>query len=180
MIQVKDKNFEISITHEELQQKISALADVLNKDYEGKSPILLGILNGSFMFAADLVRYLTFQHEIQFGKFSSYQGMNTTGKVKELIGITADLKDRDVIIVEDIVDTGVTMSNLIPQIKAKGAKSVEICTLLMKPEKLQVPLDVKYCAIEIDNLFVLGYGLDYDGLGRNYKDLYVVTSPDLP
>lgn len=174
MIQVKDKKFEISIPSEILQQKIAALADVLNKDYAGKSPILLGILNGSFIFAADLVRLLTFPHEIHFGKFSSYEGMGTTGKVKELIGINADLQDRDVIIVEDIVDTGITMSNLVPQIKAKGARSVEICTLLMKPEKLQVSLDVKYCAIEIDNLFVLGYGLDYDGLGRNYKDLYVV------
>ncbi len=174
MIQVKDKKFEISIPNEVLQQKISALADILNKDYEDKQPLLISILNGSFMFAADLVRYLNFQHEIQFAKFSSYEGTQTTGKVKELIGLTGDISGRDIIIVEDIVDTGITMSKLIPQIKAKGAKSVEICTLLMKPEKLQVELDVKYCAIEIDNLFVLGYGLDYDGLGRNYKDLYVV------
>lgn len=174
MIQVKDKKFEISIPNEVLQQKISALADILNKDYEDKQPLLISILNGSFMFAADLVRYLNFQHEIQFAKFSSYEGTQTTGKVKELIGLTGDICGRDIIIVEDIVDTGITMSKLIPQIKAKGAKSVEICTLLMKPEKLQVELDVKYCAIEIDNLFVLGYGLDYDGLGRNYKDLYVV------
>lgn len=174
MIQVKDKKFEISIPNEVLQQKISALADILNKDYEDKLPLLISILNGSFMFAADLVRYLNFQHEIQFAKFSSYEGTQTTGKVKELIGLTGDISGRDIIIVEDIVDTGITMSKLIPQIKAKGAKSVEICTLLMKPEKLQVELDVKYCAIEIDNLFVLGYGLDYDGLGRNYKDLYVV------
>lgn len=174
MIQVKDKKFEISIPNEVLQQKISALADILNKDYKDKQPLLISILNGSFMFAADLVRYLNFQHEIQFAKFSSYEGTQTTGKVKELIGLTGDISGRDIIIVEDIVDTGITMSKLIPQIKAKGAKSVEICTLLMKPEKLQVELDVKYCAIEIDNLFVLGYGLDYDGLGRNYKDLYVV------
>lgn len=174
MIQVKDKKFEISITNEELQQKIAALAEILNRDYADRQPLLIGILNGSFMFAADLVRYLTFPHEIQFAKFSSYQGMQTTGKVKELIGLTADISGRDIIIVEDIVDTGITMSNLIPQIMDKGAKSVEICTLLMKPEKLQVDLNVKYCAIEIDNLFVLGYGLDYDGLGRNYKDLYVV------
>lgn len=174
MIQVKDKKFEISIPNEVLQQKISALADILNKDYKCKQPLLISILNGSFMFAADLVRYLNFQHEIQFAKFSSYEGTQTTGKVKELIGLTGDISGRDIIIVEDIVDTGITMSKLIPQIKAKGAKSVEICTLLMKPEKLQVELDVKYCAIEIDNLFVLGYGLDYDGLGRNYKDLYVV------
>ena len=166
--------FEIAITSDVLQEKIDAISKVINKDYEGKSPILISILNGSFMFTADLVRRLTFPHEIQFVKVSSYDGMNTTGKVKELIGLTADITGRDVIIVEDIVDTGITMANLVPQIKAKGARSVEICTLLMKPEKLQVPLEVKYCAIEIENLFVLGYGLDYDGLGRNYKDLYVV------
>lgn len=175
MIQVKDKKFEISITRDELQEKIAAVAEKLNKDYADKSPLLIAILNGSFMFAADLVRYLTFPHEIQFGKFSSYSGMDTTGKVKELIGLTADLEGRDVIIVEDIVDTGITMSHILPQIKAKGAKSVEICTLLMKPEKLQVDLKVKYCAIEIQNLFVVGYGLDYDGYGRNYPDIYVVT-----
>lgn len=174
MIQVKDKKFEISIPSEILQEKVKNIAEVLNKDYAGKEPILVGILNGSFMFAADLVRHLTFPHEIQFAKFSSYSGMETTGKVKQLIGLTEDIKGRDVIIVEDIVDTGITMSNLVPQFKEKGAKSVEICTLLMKPEKPQVPLNVKYCAIEIENLFVLGYGLDYDGFGRNYKDLYVV------
>lgn len=175
MIKVKDKSFEIILTNDALQEKIDALAQVLNKDYADKSPIIVGILNGAFIFAADLVRRLTFPHEIHFAKFSSYEGMQTTGKVKELIGLTADIKDRDVIIVEDIVDTGITMSNLLPQFKAKGAKSIEICTLLMKPKKLQVPLDVKYCAIEIENLFVLGYGLDYDGYGRNYKDLYVVS-----
>lgn len=174
MIQVKDKKFEVSITNEILQQKVKEVAEKLNKDYADKEPILVGILNGSFVFAADLVRNLTFDHEIHFAKFSSYEGMQTTGKVKELIGLNIDITGRDVILVEDIVDTGITMSNVVPQLKAKGAKSVEICTLLMKPEKLQVPLDVKYCAIEIENLFVLGYGLDYDGLGRNYKDLYVV------
>lgn len=174
MIQVKDKKFEVSIPNEVLQDKIAQLAEVLNKDYADKSPILVGILNGSFIFVADLVRRLTFPHEIQFAKYSSYEGMKTTGEVKQLIGLTSDLKDRDVIIVEDIVDTGITMSNTIPQFYEKGAKSVEICTLLMKPENLRVSLDVKYCAIEIENLFVLGYGLDYDGYGRNYKDLYVV------
>lgn len=174
MITVKDKQFELFISHEEIETKVALLAEKINNDYEGRNPILVGILNGAFIFAADLVRHLTFPHEIHFGKFSSYEGMNTTGKVKELIGLSVDIKDRDVIIVEDIIDTGVTMSDLVPKFKAKGAKSVELACLLMKPGKLSVPLDVKYCAMEIPNEFIVGYGLDYDNYGRNYKDIYVV------
>ena len=150
------------------------LADKLNADYKGKNPILIAILNGAFIFAADLVRHLTFDHEIQFVKYSSYDGMDTTGDVKELIGLSIDIKDRDVIVVEDIIDTGTTMYNVLPKLKEKGVKSVEIAVLLMKPGKLQVPLDVKYCAMEIPNEFIVGYGLDYDGVGRNYKSIYVV------
>lgn len=174
MITIKDKQFDLFITNEELQKKIDLVAEKLNKDYEGKAPILVGILNGVFIFAADLVRRLSFEHEIHFAKFSSYEGMNTTGKVKQLIGLTVDIKDRDVIIVEDIVDTGTTLHSIIPQFVEKGAKSVEIAALLMKPGKLQVPLNVKYCAMEIPNEFIVGYGLDYDNLGRNYKDIYIV------
>lgn len=174
MITVKDKQFELFITHEEIEAKVAALAERLNADYAGRTPILIGILNGAFVFAADLVRHLTFDHEIHFGKFSSYQGMGTTGKVKELIGLTVDISGRDVIIVEDIVDTGITMADLLPKMFAKGAKSVEIACLLSKPGKLQAKLDVKYCAMEIPNEFIVGYGLDYDNLGRNYKDIYVV------
>lgn len=174
MITVKDKQFDLFITHEQIEEKIKALSTKLNADYAGKTPILVAILNGAFVFAADLIRLLEFDHEIHFGKFSSYSGLSTTGKVKELIGLNVDISGRDVIIVEDIVDTGITMSNLIPQLMAKGAKSVEIACLLMKPGKLSVPLDVKYCAMEIPNEFIVGYGLDYDNFGRNYKDIYVV------
>lgn len=174
MITIKDKQFELYISQEEIKEKLAILAEKINKDYAGRTPLLIGILNGAFVFAADLVRHLNFDHEIQFAKFSSYEGMNTTGKVKELIGLTADIIGRDIIIIEDIVDTGVTMSNLVPKFKAQGAKSVEIACLLMKPGKLSVPLDVKYCAMEIPNEFIVGYGLDYDGMGRNYKDIYVV------
>lgn len=174
MITIKDKQFDLFISCEQIEEKVAALAEKMNKDYAGSTPLLIGILNGAFIFAADLVRHLTFPHEIHFGKFSSYQGMDTTGKVKELIGLSVDLTGRDVIIVEDIVDTGITMSELVPKFKAKGAKSVEIACLLMKPGKLSVPLEVKYCAMEIPNEFIVGYGLDYDDLGRNYKDIYVV------
>lgn len=175
MITIKDKQFKPYISHEKIEENIAALAEKMNADYAGKTPVLVGILNGAFVFAADLVRKLTFDHEIHFAKFSSYEGMDTTGEVKQLIGLTADIKDRDVIIVEDIVDTGTTMAKLIPQFKAQGAKSVEIATLLMKPGKLKAKLDVKYCAMEIPNEFIVGYGLDYDGLGRQYKDIYVVA-----
>lgn len=174
MITIKDKQFEPFIHHEQIAERVAALADRLNADYEGKNPVLIAILNGAFMFAADLVRKLDFDHEIQFAKFSSYQGMDTTGEVRELIGLSTDIKDRDVIIVEDIIDTGTTMYNLLPKLKEKGVKSLEIASLLMKPGKLKVPLDVKYCAMEIPNEFIVGYGLDYDGIGRNYKSIYVV------
>ena len=176
MITIKDKKFELFIQHKQIEEKISMLADKLNADYQERNPLLIGVLNGAFMFAADLVRKLTFSHEIQFAKFSSYEGMESTGKVKELIGVNAVLKERDIILVEDIIDTGITMHNIVPQFKEKGARSVEIATLLMKPEKLQVDLDVKYCAMEIPNEFIVGYGLDYDGQGRNYKDIYVVKN----
>ncbi len=178
MITIKDKQFEIFISHQQIADKVAALATRLNADYQDKNPVLIVILNGAFIFAADLVRQLTFNHEIQFAKFSSYQGMETTGKVKELIGLSIDIKDRDVIIVEDIVDTGITMSEVLPTLQAKGAKTVEIAVLLMKPGKLRVPLNVKYCAMEIPNEFIVGYGLDYDGLGRNHKDIYVVKSEE--
>ena len=176
MIRIKDKDFDISIRRDEIEERISAIAERMNKDYDDKCPLLVAILNGAFVFAADLVRHLTFEHEIQFAKFSSYEGMSTTGKVKELIGLNIDIEDRDVIIVEDIVDTGVTMSTLIPKFREKGARSIEIAALLVKPEKLTVDLDIKYCAMEIPNDFIVGYGLDYDGLGRNYPDIYTVTS----
>ena len=174
MIRIKDKDFEISIRRDEIEERIAAVAERMNKDYEDKCPLLVAILNGAFVFAADLVRHLTFEHEIQFAKFSSYDGMDTTGKVTELIGLSIDLKDRDVIVVEDIIDTGTTMYSLLPMLKEKGAKSAEIAALLMKPGKLQMPLDVKYCAMQIPNEFIVGYGLDYDGMGRNYQDIYVV------
>lgn len=174
MIQILDKQFDLFITREQIDRDITAIAEKINADYAGRKPLLIGTLNGAFIFAADLVRKLNFEHEIQFTKISSYDGMDTTGEVKELIGLTVDITGRDVIIVEDIIDTGTTMSHLVPQLKAKGARSVEIAALLMKPGKLKVPLDVKYCAMEIPNEFIVGYGLDYDNYGRNYADIYVV------
>ena len=175
MITILDRKFELSIPEKVIQEKVKAVAEQLNKDYAGKNPAMICILNGAYMFAADLSRYLTFQPEIIFARFSSYDGMKTTGKVKELLGVSANLHGRDVIIVEDIVDTGITMYNILPQFWAKEAASVKICTFLQKPDKLQVDLKVDYCAMQIPNEFIVGYGLDYDGMGRNYKDIYTVV-----
>lgn len=175
MIHVLDRDFELTIPRAQIAERVKALAARLNEDYAGKQPVMVCILNGAFMFAADLVRELTFQPEIQFARFSSYQGMSTTGVVKELMGVTANLQARDVIIVEDIVDTGTTMYNLLPQFIAKGARSVRIATFLQKPDCLSVPLTVDYCAMQIPNQFIVGYGLDYNGLGRNYEDIYTVV-----
>jgi hypoxanthine phosphoribosyltransferase len=174
-IHILDKDFEISLPNEKIQEKVKALAERINHDYQGKNPIMVCILNGAFMFAADLVRYLDFQPEITFARFSSYEGTETTGRVTEVMGITTSLAGRDVIIVEDIVDTGITMYNVLPLLENKGAASVKIACLLQKPEKLQVKLKVDYCAIEIPNDFIVGYGLDYDGFGRNYKDIYTLA-----
>lgn len=173
MIRILDKNFEISITKEKIQESVKALAEKLNKDYNGKCPIVVCILNGAFVFAADLVRELTFQPEIQFAKFSSYDGMQSTGEVTEILGVNENVKGRDVIIVEDIVDTGITLKSILPKFHERGAASVKIACLLQKPEKLQVDLTVDYCSMQIPNDFIVGYGLDYDGYGRNYPDIYV-------
>lgn len=175
MIRIKDKSFEVSIPNEEIQQKVKALAEKMNEDYAGKNPVFVCILNGAFVFMADLVRYLDFQPDVVFAKYSSYEGMNTTGKVKEVLGVSVDLEGKDVVLVEDIIDTGITMSHVLPIFQAKGVASVKIATMLMKPEKLKCNIKVDYCAMEIPNDFIVGYGLDYDGLGRNYKDIYTVV-----
>lgn len=174
MITVRDKKFEILLSEAQIQERVAAVAQRINADYKDKDPLLICVLTGAFMFTADLVRHLDFDAEIDFTRFSSYSGMDTTGEVRELMSLRYDITNRDVIIVEDIVDTGLTMSHVVPRLKEMGAKSVEICCLLMKPEKLRVPLDVKYCAMDIPSAFIVGYGLDYDEKGRLYKDIYVV------
>jgi len=176
MITVDNLKFEIFITEAEIMAKVRNVAERINRDYKGKNPVLIGILNGVFIFAADLVRELTIEHEIHFAKVASYEGTETTGKVKELIGMNVPLEGRDVIVVEDIIDTGITMQHLLKQLNSQEPRSVEVCALLMKPGKLQVPLDIKYCALEIPNEFILGYGLDYNNKGRNYRDIYKVDN----
>lgn len=174
-IKILDKTFKTFIPESEIQKRVAAVAEKINHDMAGKNPLLLAVLNGSFIFAADLIRYLTIPCEISFVKLASYQGTTSTGKVKEIIGINENLENRDVIIVEDIVDTGNTMKRMLETLGTRNPRSLHICTLLVKPGKLQVPLNIEYCAMEIPNDFIVGYGLDYDQQGRNLKDIYTVV-----
>jgi hypoxanthine phosphoribosyltransferase len=174
-IKLIDKVFETSITEAEIKERVKAVADRINKDMADKNPILLAVLNGSFMFAADLMRMLTIPCEISFVKLASYQGTTSTGTIKEVIGINEDLSGRTVIIVEDIVESGLTIKRMIETIGTRAPKSIHICTLLIKPERLTVPLNVEYAAIEIPNDFIVGYGLDYNQQGRNLRDIYTLV-----
>jgi hypoxanthine phosphoribosyltransferase len=174
-IKIKDKTFRTFIPESEIQERVKAVADRINHDMADKNPLLLAVLNGSFIFAADLMRYLTIPCEISFVKLASYQGTTSTGKVKEVIGINENLKDRTVIIVEDIVDTGATMKRMLETLGTREPESLHICTLLVKPGKLTVPLNIEYAAMEIPNDFIVGYGLDYDQQGRNLRDIYTVV-----
>ena len=175
-VTVKDKRFRLSIPADELQQAIRRVAADITRDHAGRRPLFLAVLNGSFMFAADLLRLVDLPCEIAFVKLSSYAGTNTTGAVRELIGLNQDIEGRDVIVVEDIVDTGITMQHLLGQLQAKNPASIDVCTLLFKPEKLQTDVDIRYAALRIPNAFIVGYGLDYDGFGRNLPQIYTIIN----
>lgn len=174
VVKVLDKKFETSITEEEIKKRVKDVAEQINHDMKGKNPLLLAVLNGAFIFAADLMREITIPCEISFVKLASYQGVTSTGTVKEVIGINEDLAGRTVIIVEDIVESGLTMKRMIESIGTRGPESVHICTLLLKPDRLKVPLDIEYVAFKIPNDFILGYGLDYNQQGRQLKDIYTL------
>lgn len=174
IVKLKDKQFETSIPEAEILARIETLAAQISKDMEGKNPLLLAVLNGSFVFAADLMRAMTIPCEISFVKLASYQGTTSTGKITEVIGINEDLTGRTVIIVEDIVESGLTIQRMIETLGTRAPESVSICTLLLKPDCLKVDLDIKYVAFSIPNDFVVGYGLDYDQQGRNLRDVYTL------
>lgn len=171
-VTVHEKNFELFLSEEELQSKITELGERISFDYDQKTPLFIGVLNGSFMFASDLMKAVSIPAEITFMKVSSYNGMKTQGKTQELIGLKESVKNREVIVIEDIVDTGITMEGIVNQLKSLEVKSVQVASLLVKPECLQRDVHVKYVGFEIPEKFVVGYGLDYDGLGRNLKDIY--------
>ena len=174
-VKIKDKSFRVSIPEAEIKERVKALAEQMSKDLEGKDPLFLGVLNGSFIFAADLMREMTVPCEISFVKLASYQGTTSTGKVREVLGINEDLSGRTVVIVEDIVESGRTMRQMIESLGTRNPESVRSCTLFFKPEKLKEDLNLDYVAFSIPDDFILGYGLDYDGLGRELKDVYSIV-----
>jgi hypoxanthine phosphoribosyltransferase len=173
-IQVLDKEFAPSITAEEILAQVRRVASEINHDYKGESPLFLVVLNGAFIFAADLMREISLPAEVCFVKLASYEGTASTGTVREVIGLSTDITGRPVIIVEDIVESGITMAHMIETLKTQNPKSIDICTLLLKPEKLETKLNIRYVAMEIPNDFILGYGLDYNGLGRGLKNIYTL------
>lgn len=171
-IEVKGKRFSEFISAEEIQNYVQKVADELNRDFEGKHPIIIGVLNGSFMFVADLMKKIKFDCDLSFVKLASYHGLQSTGQVNELVGLNEDLTDRDVIVVEDIIDTGKTLEFLLDIIKTHETRSVSIATLLLKPDVFKKKYPVHYVGSDIPNKFVIGYGLDFDGLARNYESIY--------
>ena len=174
IVKIKDKTFKTSITEAQIKERVKELARQLSEDLKDKNPLLLGVLNGSFIFAADLMREMTIPCEISFVKLASYQGITSTGKVHEVLGINEDLTGRTVVIVEDIVDTGRTMKQMIESLGTRNPASVHICTLFVKPEKLEEQLNIEYAAFSIPSDVIVGYGLDYDQQGRWLKEIYTL------
>jgi hypoxanthine phosphoribosyltransferase len=175
IIQVHDKKFKPYLTNHEVLVSVKKVANEINRDYKNRRPLFLSILNGSFMFTADLMKEITVECELSFVKLASYQGTQSTGQVKTLIGLDMILKGHDIIILEDIIDTGKTLHEFMPVLESQNPASIEIASLLVKPEAMKYNVSVKYIGKEIPNDFIVGYGLDYDGLGRNLKDIYVIT-----
>jgi hypoxanthine phosphoribosyltransferase len=171
-IQVLDKVFIPFIDAETIENRIKDIAQIISREYAGKNPLFVAILNGSFMFAAELFKHISIDAQISFIKLASYKGTTSTGNVVTSIGLEESLKDRHVIIVEDIIDTGKTLNEFLPQLTIQGVASLKICALLTKPDALKHPIKANYFGFEIPNKFVLGYGLDYDGYGRNLPELY--------
>ena len=173
-IHVHDKSFEPYISASAIAEKVDQIASALNNDYDGKRPLFIAILNGSFMFASDLFKAIRIDAEICFIKLASYKGTKSTGHVITAIGLDTDLYNRHVVIIEDIVDTGKTLSEFLPQLKYQQPASLKIAALLHKPEAIVYPLNIDYLGFTIPNDFVVGYGLDYDGFGRNIPEIYRV------
>lgn len=174
-MKIKDKEFELFITRDRIDSRVIEIGWKINKDYSNKNPLFIVVLNGAFMFAADLMKVVNIESELSFIKVASYQGEGSTGKVKELIGLTESLTGRHIVIIEDIVDTGLTMEKILETVNTQNPASVEIATFLLKPKSLLRKVETKYVGFEIPSNFVVGYGLDFNGYGRNFGDVYVVS-----
>ncbi len=167
-------SFKVKIATAEIQKAVADIARQINADLQGKKPLFLAVLNGSFIFAADLFKKVNVECEISFVKLASYEGTKSSGKFKQLIGINENLKGRTVVIIEDIVDSGDTIENVLDQLNGLGAAEIKIATLLFKPDAYKKSIPIDYAAIVVSNDFLVGYGLDYNGLGRNLPDIYVM------
>ncbi len=174
-IKIHDKYFEPYLSGEVIDKEVENIAIKINNDMEGKTPVFLAFLNGAFMFASDLLKKIDIPCEISFVKFSSYQGTKSTETVKELIGLSESLKGRHVVIVEDIIDSGLTMENVTAKLRSIGVADYKIATLLFKPKAFTKSYDIDYIGFEIPNDFIVGYGLDYDEQGRNLRDIYKIV-----
>jgi len=172
---IREQSFQVLFSFQKIEERIIAIAQAIDRDYADKQPIIVGVLNGSFRFVADLVRHLQIHTEITFIRVSSYDGTVSTGNVQEVLGLQENIEGKDVIIVEDIVDTGTTLCQIVELLQKEAPASLKVATLLHKPAALQKEVPLDYVGFEIPNLFVVGYGLDYDGLGRSLNDLYVLS-----
>ncbi len=175
-VQIKEKLFRISIPESEILAAVKKVAEQINADLGDSNPLFICVLNGAFMFASDLMKEINFPCQLTFVKLSSYQGLYTSGNVKEIIGLNESIVGRNVVVVEDIVDTGITMERILDSLAAKGAKDIHVATFLQKPDALQRDIKIDYVAMKIPNDFIVGYGLDYDGYGRNLRDIYTVVN----
>ncbi|HEX5170550.1 MAG TPA: hypoxanthine phosphoribosyltransferase [Cyclobacteriaceae bacterium] len=176
-MKIKDLEFENFISADSIQRKVSELAANINEDYFDKAPVFLPILNGSFIFASDLIKQINLPCRVSFVKISSYQGVQSTGQLKTLIGHEESFFHQDVIIIEDVIDSGLTLEKIVSELKSLGARSVEVAALLRKKTAREKGINAKFVGFEINNEFVLGYGLDYEGLGRNLNDLLKAKLP---
>jgi len=172
MLQIHDKQFDVCITNEEIQAKVKSLSLELNKAYKGRSVLFIVVLNGSFMFASDLLKGINLENEISFVKLRSYNDFSSLGNVLELIGLNIEVEKKEVIVIEDIVDTGLTISALIDNLTAKKARSIKVCSLLFKPNAFKGTAKPEFIGFQIPNDFVVGYGMDYNERGRNLQDIY--------
>lgn len=172
VVKLKDKHFKRFLPSDDIERAVNFIGDKMNSDFAGKKPLFISVLNGSFLFAADLMKTLTIDCEITFVKLASYQGTQTTGKVRTLIGFDEDINNRTVVILEDIVDTGNTLEVLVARLKELNPLEIKVAALLYKPEAYTKDIPVDYVGFKVANDFLVGYGLDYDGLGRNLRDIY--------
>lgn len=174
-VTIRDKNFQVCLSSESIQNRISELAEKISSDLKGKRPLFICVLNGSFIFAADLFRRISTEAEITFLRVSSYEGTQSTGVIRNVVGINEKLEGRIVVVVEDIVDTGDTAVYLVDEIKKQNPQKVYFASLLLKPKALRQDIKIDYLGFEVPNDFLIGYGLDYDGLGRNFQDIYKLS-----